>query len=253
MVIKFLVAYVLFKVVCDKLSIIKHKKEINLKLIEDLGQEYATEKSKRKDKFGIYECSKCGNHFRSRTANIKNGTTKSCGCILKEKTSKRLKEQNFKHGYSKTRLYSIWKDMNKRCRHHKDYKGRGINVCKNWEDNFLNFRQWSLENGYKDNLSIDRIDNDGNYEPSNCRWTDKFTQAQNKRPLSIKNTSGYKGAFFKQRSDRYKKRNVWECNIVVNNKQIYIGIYDTAKQCGQAYNDYVIEHKLEHSLNEIKE
>ena len=163
-----------------------------------------------------------------------------------------------KHGLSNHKVYRAWTNIvyrctNKKDKYFKDYGERGITVCNEWKNDFMSFYNWSIENGYKDNLSIDRIDNDGNYEPGNCRWTDNFTQAQNKRPLSIKNTSGYKGAFFKQRSDRYKKRNVWECNIVVNNKQIYIGIYDTAKQCGQAYNDYVIKHKLEHSLNEIKE
>ena len=213
-----------------------------MKLIKDLGQEYATEKSKRKDKFGIYECSKCGNHFRSRTANIKNGTTKSCGCILKEKTSKRLKEQNFKHGYSKTRLYSIWKDMNKRCRHHKDYKGRGINVCKNWEDNFLNFRQWSLENGYKDNLSIDRIDNYGGYSPENCRWADKTTQCTNQR-IKKNNTSGFVGVSYHNGKAR------WAASVGVNYKTLHIGYYSTKEEAVQARDNYIIQNNLPHKLS----
>lgn len=93
------------------------------------------------------------------------------------------------HGMSRTRLYHIWQAMKNRCYYEKNrvfssYGGRGITVCKEWiepKSGFVNFCSWALKNGYADNLSIDRIDNDGNYEPSNCRWADRKTQDRNKK------------------------------------------------------------------------
>lgn len=90
------------------------------------------------------------------------------------------------HGGKKERLYVVWCTMKQRClnpnnKQYAYYGGRGITVCEEWLHDYSVFRKWSLENGYKDNgqLSIDRINNDGNYEPSNCRWTDRITQANN--------------------------------------------------------------------------
>lgn len=88
-----------------------------------------------------------------------------------------------KHGDYKTRLYNIFKCMKRRC-NNKNYKryifygGKGVKICKEW-NTYLNFKKWSLENGYQDNLSIGRINNDGNYEPSNCRWETLKQQANN--------------------------------------------------------------------------
>lgn len=89
-----------------------------------------------------------------------------------------------RHGESKTRLFSVWVNMRHRCnsnneKWHSRYGCRGIRVCDEWENDFLAFKKWSLENGYGDTKTIDRIDNDGNYEPSNCRWTDLETQLNN--------------------------------------------------------------------------
>lgn len=93
---------------------------------------------------------------------------------------------NFKHGLYKNRLYGIWSNMKTRCcsetyHLYKDYGARGIEVCDEWLNDFEHFYNWAISNGYQDNLTIDRINNNGNYEPSNCRWVDMKTQNRNRR------------------------------------------------------------------------
>lgn len=125
----------------------------------------------------------CGNEVNVLSYNLRSGHTKSCGCVHDERMKQGLRSS---HGLIKSRLYSIWENMKSRCynpntNNYKYYGARGISICPEWKDDFQIFYDWAMANGYSDELSIDRIDVDGNYEPSNCRWADDITQANNKR------------------------------------------------------------------------
>lgn len=147
--------------------------------------EWETRKSGR-SKIAFHKCiCDCGNEVWVRGTGLRYGSTLSCGCYRTEQRVKIVK----KHNLSNTRLYRIWNDMRTRCNkkyddHYSDYGGRGIKVCSEWDntnDGFQNFYEWSMANGYSDDLSIDRMNNDGNYEPSNCRWVTQAIQNRNKR------------------------------------------------------------------------
>lgn len=124
----------------------------------------------------------CGEEKVVLSTNLVRGLTRSCGCFNKSVTSERFT----KHQLSAHRLYKIWTDMKKRCanpscKSFANYGGRGIKVCDEWKNHFQLFYTWSLCNGYSDNLSLDRIDVNGDYNPDNCRWADKLIQANNCR------------------------------------------------------------------------
>lgn len=112
----------------------------------------------------------CGGTTIATSFNLIKGISKSCGCLARENSSKRFKiHGDAKHG-KVCRLYRIWVDMNRRCEKEnrkttERYYNRGIRVCEEWKDSYENFKSWSLKNGYSENLSLDRIDNDGNYDP----------------------------------------------------------------------------------------
>ena len=217
-------------------------------LLGDLGMILATENSKQKKRFGLYKCGFCGNNFKANTYDINRGRTKSCGCHRK----RRVSETHKTHGLNSTRLYNIWSHMktrtlNPKHKHYNDYGGRGITICNEWKNDFKAFYDWAMSNGYSDELSIDRIDNDGNYEPNNCRWVTQTIQARNTR-IPKNNTSGYKGVSY------HKRDKIFTALICVNKKLIHLGSFKTPVEGAIAYNNYIIENNLDgYNLNEIPE
>lgn len=127
----------------------------------------------------LFRCD-CGNEIVAYSSLVRSGRTKSCGCLNQE-----LRKSRARHGMVGTPIHNAWLHMRQRCnnpnsREFKNYGGRGIKVCPEWDD-FKEFYSWSVENGYREGLTIDRINNDGNYEPDNCRWVTMLVQENNKR------------------------------------------------------------------------
>lgn len=143
------------------------------------------------DKKNELECiCECGNKKMLKAYRVLKGHNISCGKCIRDN-----------HGLSNTRLYNIWSAIKKRCNNpnasnYKDYGGRGIKMCDEWVNDFMNFYKWSMENGYLENLSIDRINVDSNYCPENCRWISLAEQQRNKRNNILYEIDGEKKTLF---------------------------------------------------------
>ncbi len=155
-------------------------------LVISLNEEMTKAKSKT---FWNCKC-ECGNTKTISGHELMSGKIKSCGCFRNENN----KKMHIKHNGSGTKLYKVWCSMRGRCncvtdKKYNIYGGRGITICEEWND-FKNFNDWALANGYREGLTIDRIDVNGNYEPSNCRWVNNKVQSNNRRNNIIINIDG---------------------------------------------------------------
>lgn len=150
---------------------------------------------KRSDDGGILwlcRC-KCGREVLVKAAYLTQGHTKSCGCLSRDNCSITGKNGRArkKHGLCGTRIYNIWENMKRRCYNpahdsYKNYGARGITVCEEWLRSFESFAKWANENGYREDLTLDRIDGNKGYSPDNCRWATWEEQNRNRRPYKRK-------------------------------------------------------------------
>lgn len=212
---------------------------------------YLDHKKPRKDGgnilFWFCKCD-CGNEVVVRGDNLRSGNTTSCGCFARDNTSNIKKT----HGKRNTRLYGVWENiksriLNKNDEAYPNYGGRGLTICSEWLNDFMSFYNWSVQNGYSENLTIDRINNDKGYYPENCRWVGRHIQSSNRRTPK-NNKTGYVGVYFS------KCKNSYVSQITINKKTHTLGKFDTIKEALAARNNYIIKNNLfEYKLQDFKE
>lgn len=183
----------------------------------------------------LWKCScSCGSgkEVITSTGNLRSGNTNSCGCFQKERASETSKT----HGLSNSITYSSWVNMINRCKyesyeHYDRYGGRGIKVCDRWLESFENFLEDMGERPSKE-ITLDRIDLDGDYFPENCKWSSKVEQARN-RCVPSNSSSGVKGVHYHTRDKK------WVANISINGKRKQIGYFNTKEEAISARNEAV--------------
>ena len=213
-----------------------------IRIGEKYGRLTVLEKTSKKQGTNyLYKCKcDCGN-IKLVSSGRLGISTFSCGCYKIE--------CHRTHNESRTRLYNIWIGMKSRCcnpdnpRYHS-YGGRGIGICDEWRDSFEKFRDWAYLNGYSEHYTIDRIDNNGDYEPQNCRWANDTAQVRNRNPYGeipydgiVRDSTGYRA------------------QITINGKKIYIAhSVGDIEYLVNKRNEYIIEHNLDFKIQKyIKE
>lgn len=192
------------------------------------------------------QCS-CGNTKNIVGGSLRKGDTTSCGCLRDE----RIKETNTKHGLTKHPLYRVWLGMKDRCynekfKQYQDYGGKGVTVCDSWKYSFENFYSDVVEK-YRKGLQIDRIDNNGNYEPDNVRWVTPQQNTMN-RGGRLNCTSKYKGVYWDEEANK------WRAGIQKSGKVYRLGMFTDETEAAKAYNEKAKELFGEYAnLNKIGE
>ena len=154
-------------------------------------------------------------------------------------TSNIYRDDRLQHGYKNTRIWRAYHNIKQRCNNPKhprynDYGGRGITMCDEWSNSIESFINWAKEKGYNDNLTIDRIDNDGGYSPNNCRVVTYSVQSTNTKTRKD-NSSGYRGVS--------KDKHGWRASIQINKKRKFLGYFNTAEQASESYEEAFLERE----------
>lgn len=204
-----------------------------MKFIKDLGL-LRNPGMKRARRFALYLCPRCNSEVVIRKDAESRGMH-YCGNCRKI------------HGDTHTDLHDIWQAMKQRCsnpnnKSFKNYGGRGIVVCEEWKE-YLPFKEWAMQ-GYKKELTLERVDNDKGYNPNNCRWATRLDQCFNQR-IRADNKTGYKGV--QLRNGRYI------ASMKFLGSVIHLGSFTTAIEAAKAYNQACIDRKSSRPLNTIKE
>jgi hypothetical protein len=212
----------------------KYNQDYKFELIQDLGMKYPIATSKRPQRYGLFKCH-CGNNFEVISKHVNKYS--SCGCLMGGVT----------HNLSKHILYDRYQGMMDRCykeshKSYNNYGGRGIKVCDRWHS-IANFIE-DVYPSFSDGLTMDRIESDGDYEPSNFRWATRELQNQNTR-IRVDGSSKYRGVYWNNQKQKYS------CKIHYNGINKYIGTFTNELDAAIAYNNFVKNNELLHTLNDV--